>query len=403
MIRHSNKAGNGLILTLAVLVFSLATGVFLKYISQPAFASEPTLEPTTDVHFVSIFDGSNKTTIKTSADTVKLALEQAGIEYTEFDNVEPAVTELITTKQYFINIYRAHPAVVVDGDTTRKVMTASIDPRQIAENAGFVLHEQDTVSVAPVTADLLLESGTTGVYEINRSKIVDFYLYGKLIFIHTNVDTVGEFIEEQGITIIDGDTLSAKLDAPIVNGMQLTLNHDRQDVIIVDEIVQYEVRTIYDYNRDKGYSAVQSAGENGEKTVTYEVKISNGVETSRVKLSEIITKQPIEEVRVVGARVYLPEGSHQDWMRAAGIAESDFGYVEFIISKESGWGHTKWNKAGSGAYGLCQAKPATKMATAGSDWETNPITQLKWCHSYAISRYGSWQNAYNFWVAKRWW
>jgi hypothetical protein len=98
-----------------------------------------------------------------------------------------------------------------------------------------------------------------------------------------------------------------------------------------------------------------------------------------------------------------PAGSHTDWMAAAGIAESDYGYVEYILSSESGWGVTKWNYSGSGAYGLGQALPASKMAAYGADYMTNPVTQLKWATSYAVSRYGSWANAYAFWTSNRWW
>ena len=90
-------------------------------------------------------------------------------------------------------------------------------------------------------------------------------------------------------------------------------------------------------------------------------------------------------------------------MAAAGISSSDYGYVEFIISHESGWGYTKYNYSGSGAYGLCQALPGSKMASAGDDWQTNPITQLRWCNGYAVGRYGSWANAYSFWTTNHWW
>jgi hypothetical protein len=96
-------------------------------------------------------------------------------------------------------------------------------------------------------------------------------------------------------------------------------------------------------------------------------------------------------------------GSHADWMRAAGIAESDFGYVDAIISRESGWGVTKWNYSGSGAYGLGQALPASKMAPYGADYMTNPVTQLRWANAYAVGRYGSWAAAYNHWTVRHSW
>lgn len=101
------------------------------------------------------------------------------------------------------------------------------------------------------------------------------------------------------------------------------------------------------------------------------------------------------------APVY-PATSHQALMAAAGIASSDFQYVEYIVSHESGWKVNAKNPS-SPAYGLPQALPGSKMASAGSDWMTNPVTQLKWANWYAISTYGSWHNAYLHWVNHRWW
>jgi hypothetical protein len=107
--------------------------------------------------------------------------------------------------------------------------------------------------------------------------------------------------------------------------------------------------------------------------------------------------------RVVHATPIVVSGTHEDWMREAGIAESDFGYASYIISRESGWGVTKWNHSGSGAYGLGQALPASKMAAFGSDYMTDPVTQLKWANAYAVGRYGSWTRAYSHWLAYHSW
>jgi hypothetical protein len=67
-----------------------------------------------------------------------------------------------------------------------------------------------------------------------------------------------------------------------------------------------------------------------------------------------------------------------------------------IVERESGWDYTATN-ASSGAYGLVQALPGSKMATAGSDWRTNPATQIKWGLSYMDSRYGSPCDAWAYW------
>ncbi len=92
----------------------------------------------------------------------------------------------------------------------------------------------------------------------------------------------------------------------------------------------------------------------------------------------------------------------QQLMSSAGISSSDSTYVDFIITKESEWNYLATN-AYSGAYGLCQALPGSKMSSSGSDWATNPETQISWCNSYAQSRYGSWQAAYEFWLEHDYW
>ncbi|MFJ5809742.1 MULTISPECIES: transglycosylase SLT domain-containing protein [unclassified Streptomyces] len=80
---------------------------------------------------------------------------------------------------------------------------------------------------------------------------------------------------------------------------------------------------------------------------------------------------------------------------------AQFAAFNNIVSRESGWNHTATNSS-SGAYGLVQALPASKMSSAGSDWKTNPATQIKWGLDYMNSRYGSPVGAWNFWQAHHW-
>jgi hypothetical protein len=92
------------------------------------------------------------------------------------------------------------------------------------------------------------------------------------------------------------------------------------------------------------------------------------------------------------------------WMAAAGVSPSDYGYVDYIVNHESSWaGITTWNHSGSGAYGMFQALPGSKMASAGADWATNPVTQIRWATGYATGRYGSWAGAYNYWLTHHSW
>lgn len=83
------------------------------------------------------------------------------------------------------------------------------------------------------------------------------------------------------------------------------------------------------------------------------------------------------------------------------LSNEDIEGWKFIIFKESGWNTTATNPS-SGAYGLGQALPASKMSPYGDDYLTNPYTQLRWMYSYIIERYGSINNAVSFWNNNGW-
>lgn len=99
-----------------------------------------------------------------------------------------------------------------------------------------------------------------------------------------------------------------------------------------------------------------------------------------------------------GAVYYSGGGEPAEWMSAAGIASSDWGFVDYIVTRESGWNPNATNPS-SGACGLVQALPCSKVPGNGYD----PIDNLRWANGYATSRYGSWGDAYNFWVNNSWW
>jgi len=83
-------------------------------------------------------------------------------------------------------------------------------------------------------------------------------------------------------------------------------------------------------------------------------------------------------------------------MSQAGIAQSDYQYVEYIIQKESGWNPLAVN-ASSGSCGLVQALPCSKIP---GDWR-NPVDALRWGNSY-VARYNGWAGAYQFWLSHNW-
>lgn len=77
-----------------------------------------------------------------------------------------------------------------------------------------------------------------------------------------------------------------------------------------------------------------------------------------------------------------------DMVLARGWGDSEFACLVALWNKESGWRVNAYN-ASSGAYGIPQALPGSKMGSAGADWETNPATQISWGLGYIGGRYGT--------------
>lgn len=88
------------------------------------------------------------------------------------------------------------------------------------------------------------------------------------------------------------------------------------------------------------------------------------------------------------------------WARAH-VAAGQFGALDALWTHESGWNRYAQNTS-SGAYGIPQALPGSKMASAGSDWTWNGYTQMRWGLSYIRGRYGCPAKAWAFWQQHNW-
>lgn len=77
-----------------------------------------------------------------------------------------------------------------------------------------------------------------------------------------------------------------------------------------------------------------------------------------------------------------------DMVMARGWDQAQYDCLVSLWQRESGWNVYAHNRS-SGAYGIPQSLPGSKMATAGADWQTNPATQITWGLGYISGRYGT--------------
>jgi hypothetical protein len=193
-------------------------------------------------------------------------------------------------------------------------------------------------------------------------------------------------------------------------------NHEVESTVVTEtEPVAFTSAVTEDANIATGTDIVRAAGKNGEAQVTYEVKSVDGKEVSRTEIGRNVTTAPTDEVVVRGTgdansiQVALDTAAAE-----TGTKDGNMNYAKLFIQQEYGWDESefkclaklwtresKWNHSArnrsSGAYGIPQSLPGTKMRTFGDDWRTNPVTQIKWGANYIEKRYDTpckaWQHS----------
>lgn len=335
-------------------------------------------------------------TVPTTPTNVGDLLKKLDIAINEGDVVEPAINTDIRQDDFRINVYRSKPVEVIDNGRRTLAFSAAATPRSVAKQSGAVLYPEDELVTEPVTE--FLRDRTLGAKIIvNRATPITLNLYGKPVEIRTQSETVGDLLKERNIKLSKEDSVQPVASTKLTTQTQVFLLRQGTKITSSTEEIAMPVETIQDPNLAMGTSAVRQQGSPGQKVVTYQLNLQNDKEVGRTVIQEVVAKTPVKQIVVQGTSLSGIKGN----MGLAGISPSDYQYVDYIVEKESRWNPLAQNA--SGAYGLCQALPGSKMASAGADWATNPVTQLRWCNGYATARYGGWAGAYNYWVSHHYW
>ncbi|MCB7136999.1 G5 domain-containing protein [Cellulosimicrobium marinum] len=170
------------------------------------------------------------------------------------------------------------------------------------------------------------------------------------------------------------------------------------------EAVAYETVEKTDADRYSDDPAVeQRTGSKGVRTTVADVTLVDGVEESRDVVSEKVTKKPVDRVLVRGTkeRPKDPRAIGRALAAERGWTGAQWTCLENLWTKESNWNPSADNPTSS-AYGIPQALPGSKMASAGADWATNPATQISWGLGYIASVYGTPCGAWSHSQAVNW-
>jgi uncharacterized protein YabE (DUF348 family) len=375
---------------------------------------KPQLQPDDDTNIVMLSYDKQEQTVPTRAKTVGALLNRLDIKLHDGDVVEPTMNTDIRGDNFRVNVYRAVPVTIVDGADKTFTYSAAATARSIVKQAGMTVYPEDRLQIQP-TENFVTESSIGERVVINRATPVNVNLYGTAVAMRTHATTVRDLMKEKNIRLGKDDTVQPGLDTKLSTNGQIFLVRKGMQIATQEVPIDMPIETVEDKSLSFGTQVVRQQGAPGKKLVTFQIELQNGVEIGRKVIQEVVAQEPVKQVVAKG--VYFDIANNKTAvMAAAGLKPGDYRYADYIISRESGWCHTKWQGEYGGCpsyhgtptssktgYGLCQATPANKMATAGADWGSNPVTQMKWCHNYAVGRYGTWAAAYDHWTTKHWW
>ena len=258
----------------------------------------------------------------------------------------------------------------------------------------------------------------------------------------TSKTKVSEILDENHISLEEDETVLPALEEDISQNKTIRISiGEIQEIAEVEETVtKEEILSSYGTITEKliteqiiipfetitkeatGASGtkqnrVVQNGKNGLKEIIYKVKYNNDVEIERNQISEEIIQEPVNKIVEVKTIQITSRSSsertvvtgtvaeYQEYARerclAYGWSESDFECLVKLWNRESRWNVSACNRS-SGAYGIPQALPASKMASAGADYLTNYKTQINWGLNYIKGRYGSPTAAWNHSQQKGW-
>ncbi|WP_157237236.1 ubiquitin-like domain-containing protein [Promicromonospora sukumoe] len=327
-------------------------------------------------------------TVGVYGDTVAEALASQHIDLERDDVVQPAATSAVGAGGTVVVRTSRDVTVELDG----QVMTLRTTAGTVGELLA-ALGPRGDGAIATASRTTQLDRDPV---RFSTVKEVNIAVDGSVLEFSTTGSTVRSVFEEAGIALAEGDVTSVPLDAAAVDGMIVMVSRDASSSRTVTEVVPFETETVEDPSLPQGYESIRTAGVAGEAKVTYKVKTVGGAVVERTLVDRKVTRKPVNEVLVVGTMDVATAPVDPGSARALGqamAAERGWGADEFscldqLWQKESGW---RWNadNPSSEAYGIAQANPGSKMATVGSDWLTNPATQIEWGLGYISGRYGT--------------
>ena len=337
--------------------------------------------------------------------TVGQVLAAGDIEVGQDDLVAPGLTETVGDGGQIVVRHGRELAVEVDGEE-RTVWTTALTVGEAVEGLG--LRDDETLLSASRSASLTRDD----VLRVSTQKTLHLAVDGQVIDGLTSAATVRDALREIGLVLNEGDRVSVPLDATTTDGLVVLVTRAATAGETVTEAVPFEEQEVEDPTLVTGTRVVGTKGRAGVRTTTYSTATVGGAVVDRQVVASAVTVEPVTQIIKVGTKevaagvdITVSPGSAQELGKQMaaerGWGDDQFACLLQLWNKESGWRVDAENTS-SGAYGIPQSLPGSKMASVAADWRTNPATQITWGMNYIAGRYTNPCGAWSASQAKGW-
>ncbi|MFD6094219.1 ubiquitin-like domain-containing protein [Oerskovia sp. NPDC060338] len=344
------------------------------------------------------------TSVSTYAGSVEGLLAEEGVRVTDRDLVAPGADAPLKNGADVVVRYGRQVTVQTDGAQSDVWLTA-LDADEALETLaarGGDVRLVASRSAADGRAELPVRLDADGPVNVVADGVTRTAPDGSI-----GVDAI---LEQQGIVLGEHDRVSVARDASADPAVSLVVHR----VVVTDlpttTPIPFETTVQEDGNvyKDEAPTVAQE-GVEGVHTLVERVTTVDGVEESREVVSDGVTSEPVAKIVVQGTKERpsgpAAAGSAREIGRqlvaARGWGGEQFACLDKLWTKESNWNSSATNPS-SGAYGIPQSLPASKMASAGADWRTNPATQITWGLNYIAGSYGTPCAAWSHSQASNW-
>jgi resuscitation-promoting factor RpfB len=259
-----------------------------------------------------------------------------------------------------------------------------------------------------------LPLGVTDI-AIRTPRLITIVHDGKREQVTTTEGTVGGVLSDLQLSLGPNDRLSVPAGALVRTGELIRIERVSKRLVTRLQSVPFPVVKRKDPTMLAGSTKIITPGAKGRARAIYAVIYIDGKLAGRTLVRSVVFVKPQRQVEKVGTKrpaVQLAPNAPapspgtakaiaRDLLAKRGWGSTQYDCLVTLWDNESGWNVHAENSS-TGAYGIPQALPGSKMSTAGPDWQNNATTQITWGLGYIADRYNTPCGAWSYWQGAGW-